>query len=192
MPALLLLTDYFWQSRRDSQESACLYGLLAIGGAAGAAFVVGDPADDATRPDSACADFTPVTYFFTQCRVIWIYVRMFFLPFGQNIDPDVPDFASALRSRRDLRTCWRWSAVVAAAWIYRKRWPLASFGVFVFLLLLAPTSSFVPIRDVLGRAAHVPSVSRAGSGVPGSSCAGSKLANAGWVGAAAVLVCYSC
>ena len=40
-------------------------------------------------------------------------------------------------------------ALVAAAWIYRKRWPLASFGVFVFLLLLAPTSSVIPIRDVL-------------------------------------------
>jgi len=39
-------------------------------------------------------------------------------------------------------------ALVAAAWIYRKRWPLAAFGVFVFVLLLAPTSSFVPISDV--------------------------------------------
>ena len=36
-----------------------------------------------------------------------------------------------------------------AAWMYRKRWPLASFGVLVFLLLLAPTSSFIPIKDVL-------------------------------------------
>ena len=39
-------------------------------------------------------------------------------------------------------------ALVAAAWIYRKRFPLAAFGVFMFLLLLAPTSSFIPIRDV--------------------------------------------
>src|SRR5207302_1330670 len=35
------------------------------------------------------------------------------------------------------------------AWIYRKRFPLASFGVLMFLLLIAPTSSVVPIRDVL-------------------------------------------
>ncbi len=39
-------------------------------------------------------------------------------------------------------------ALVTAAWIYRKRWPLAAFGVFMFVLLLAPTSSFVPIVDV--------------------------------------------
>ena len=37
-------------------------------------------------------------------------------------------------------------AVAAAAWIYRKRWPLACFGVFVFLLLIAPTSSVIPIQ----------------------------------------------
>jgi len=33
------------------------------------------------------------------------------------------------------------------AWIYRKRWPLACFGAFVFFLLLVPTSSIVPIQD---------------------------------------------
>ena len=32
--------------------------------------------------------------------------------------------------------------------MYRKSFPLASFGIFVFLLLIAPTSSIVPIRDV--------------------------------------------
>jgi tetratricopeptide (TPR) repeat protein len=39
-------------------------------------------------------------------------------------------------------------ALITAAWIYRKRWPLAAFGIFMFLLLLSPTSSFVPIQDV--------------------------------------------
>ena len=39
-------------------------------------------------------------------------------------------------------------AVAAAAWIYRKRFPLAALGVAVFLLLIAPTSSIVPIQDV--------------------------------------------
>ena len=39
------------------------------------------------------------------------------------------------------------AALLAGAWIFRKRWPLACFGVFVFFLLLAPTSSIVPIQD---------------------------------------------
>ena len=33
------------------------------------------------------------------------------------------------------------------AWIYRHRFPVASYGWFTFLILLAPTSSFVPILD---------------------------------------------
>jgi hypothetical protein len=36
---------------------------------------------------------------------------------------------------------------VTAAWILRRRYPLASFGIFAFLLLLAPTSSFIPAQD---------------------------------------------
>ena len=38
-------------------------------------------------------------------------------------------------------------AVSVLAWIYRRRFPIASYGWFVFLILLAPTSSFAPIRD---------------------------------------------
>ena len=38
---------------------------------------------------------------------------------------------------------------VAAAIYYRRRFPLASYGFLTFLLLLAPTSSFVPILDLV-------------------------------------------
>jgi len=37
---------------------------------------------------------------------------------------------------------------VAAAIYFRRRFPLACYGFFVFLVLIAPTSSVVPIRDV--------------------------------------------
>jgi tetratricopeptide (TPR) repeat protein len=38
-------------------------------------------------------------------------------------------------------------ALAAAAWHYRRRFPLAGYGYFVFLVMMAPTSSFLPIRD---------------------------------------------
>jgi tetratricopeptide (TPR) repeat protein len=72
---------------------------------------------------------------------------LFFLPFGQNIDPDVA-ISGSLLDHGAIFGMLALAALVAAAWIYRKRWPLAAFGVFTFLLLLAPTSSFVPIVDV--------------------------------------------
>jgi tetratricopeptide (TPR) repeat protein len=81
---------------------------------------------------------------------------MFFLPFGQNIDPDVP-LSTGLLDPGTIFGLVALLAAIAGAWIYRKRWPLASFGVFVFLLLLAPTSSVIPIRDVLAeRRAYLP------------------------------------
>ncbi len=38
-------------------------------------------------------------------------------------------------------------ALMAAAWYYRKRFPLATYGFFAFLVLMLPTSSILPIRD---------------------------------------------
>ena len=38
-------------------------------------------------------------------------------------------------------------ALVGLAWHFRRRLPLASFGFFAYLLLMAPTSSILPIHD---------------------------------------------
>jgi len=142
---LLLLADYYW-GLGGIRKNGLLYGMLTAAGAAGA-FMVWRALKAAPTAGFNVAAFTPANYFFTQCRVIWTYVRLFFLPFGQNIDPDVAISHSPL----DHGAIFGLAALVAlftGAWIYRKRWPLAAFGVFIFLLLLSPTSSFVPIQDV--------------------------------------------
>ena len=146
LPALILLTDLFWH-RGGLRKNAALYGLIVLAGIAGAAVVL-KILLAANTVGFGLKGLSPVSYFFTQCRVIWTYVRMFFLPFGQNIDPDLPLSAGVL-DHGAIFGLIALLLLVAGAWIYRKRWPLASFGVFVFLLLLAPTSSVIPIRDVL-------------------------------------------
>ncbi len=143
--ALLLLTDYYW-GLGGIRKNGLLYGMLTAAGAAGA-FVVWRELKEAPTAGFSVAAFTPASYFFTQCRVIWTYVRLFFLPLGQNIDPDVA-VSHSLLDHGAIFGLAALVALVAAAWIYRKRWPLAAFGTFVFLLLLSPTSSFVPIQDV--------------------------------------------
>lgn len=146
LPALVLLTDYFWK-RGGLRKNAILYGLIALAGAGGAAFVL-RTLRHADTAGFGVKDLSPGLYFFTQCRVIWMYVRLFVLPLGQNVDPDIP-LSRTLLDHGAIAGLVALLAAVTAAWIYRKRWPLAAFGVFVFLLLLAPTSSFVPIKDVL-------------------------------------------
>lgn len=150
LPALFLLADYYWYpgfSFVGIRKNWRLYAPILLLGAGGFAFVW------QVLRISATAGFRIrgmawQEYLFTQGRVIWTYVRMFVLPFGQNIDPDVP-ISHGLLDHGAAFGLAALAALAAAAWIWRKREPLASFGVFVFLLLLAPTSSIVPIRDPL-------------------------------------------
>jgi tetratricopeptide (TPR) repeat protein len=143
--ALLLLSDYCW-GLGGFRRNGLLYGMLAVAGAWGT-FVVWRVLRDASTAGFHVAELTPASYFLTQCRVIWTYVRLFFLPVGQNVDPDVA-ISHSLLDHGAIFGLAALMALIAAAWIYRKRWPLAAFGVFMFVLLLAPTSSFIPITDV--------------------------------------------
>ncbi len=144
LPALLLLTDSFW-SRGGLRKNAWLYGMFAAAGAAGSAMVLRVIGESKTA-GFHLREMSPAAYFFTQGRVLWDYIRLFFFPFGQNIDHDV----AVSHTLFEHGAIFGWlglAALVAAAWICRQRFPLASYGVFVFLLLIAPTSSFVPLSD---------------------------------------------
>jgi protein O-mannosyl-transferase len=185
LPALILLTDYFWR-RGGIRKNARLYILFALMGTVGA-FLVLRVILESNTAGFRLLDMSPAAYFFTQCRVVWSYLRLFFLPFGQNIDPDVPVSHSIL-DHGAIFGLMAMIALVAAAWIYRKRFPLASYGILVFLLLLAPTSSFVPLSDVMAeRRAYLPLI-----GLLLVCCEflrRMQLNNVVWVGAAAAALC---
>jgi protein O-mannosyl-transferase len=143
-PIVVIVTDYFWK-RGGLRKNAFFYALVAAGGAAGVVMVYRVLGSTPTA-GFRTGEFTPFTYFYTQCRVMWTYVRMFFLPFGQNVDPDVA-ISHTILEHGAIVGLLAMAGVLAAAWVYRKRWPLASFGAILFVILLAPTSSFVPILD---------------------------------------------
>jgi tetratricopeptide (TPR) repeat protein len=185
LAALLILTDYFW-GLGGIRKNGWLYGLLAAAGAWGGLFVW-RVIKDAPTAGFNVPGLTPARYFFTQCRVIWTYIRLFFLPFGQNVDPDV----AISRTVLDHGAIFGLAALVvlvAAAWLYRKRWPLAAFGIFMFILLIAPTSSFVPISDVSAeRRMYLPFLGLLL--VCLEVLRRMKLSQAVWTGAAVVAVC---
>lgn len=185
LAALLLLTDYYW-SLGGIRKNWLLYGMLAAAGIAGA-FLIWRELKDAPTAGFNVPGLTPATYFFTQCRVIWTYVRLFFLPFGQNVDPDVA-VSHSLLDHGAIFGLAALVALVAAAWIYRKRWPLAAFGIFMFLLLLAPTSSFIPIADVSAeRRMYLPFLGLAL--VCLEFLRRLKISQAAWAGAAILAIC---
>jgi protein O-mannosyl-transferase len=100
---------------------------------------------------------TPATYLLTQARSLWEYLRLLAVPVGLNFDPDF-----ALSRGFDTATTLAWvalaGAVAAAAFYLRKQPHLYWF--LGGLLLLVPTSSFVPLADLIAeRRMYLPLVS---------------------------------
>ncbi|MEX2260752.1 MAG: tetratricopeptide repeat protein [Bryobacteraceae bacterium] len=149
LPALLLLTDLFWNRRggilAGVRRNWRLYIPIAVGAAGGLAFVL----RILSRADSAGFALKTVKwyeYFFTQWRAVFLYLRLYVLPVDLSLEYDFP----LSRTPLDHGAAFGLAALLAmsaAALYYRKRFPVAAYGWFAFLLLLAPTSSIVPISD---------------------------------------------
>jgi tetratricopeptide (TPR) repeat protein len=150
LPILLLLTDYYFNPGfrlEGIRRNWKLYVPILIGAAFGVAVVL------RVLKYSPSAGFqlkgiTWYDYLFTQFRSICIYLRMYLLPFGQNVDYDFP-ISHSLFEHWAIAYLAVLLALVFLALRYRREYPLASFGFLGYLILLAPTSSVVPINDAL-------------------------------------------
>jgi protein O-mannosyl-transferase len=148
LPALLLLTDYFWNppfSLTGIRRNWRLYAPITASGVLAGIYL----APLVRRSSSAgfsIKDFTWYQYFFTQCRAFWLYVRLFLFPAGLNIDRDFP-ISRTIVDHGAILGLAAILMVTGAAFYFRKMYPLAAYGFFAFLILMAPTSSFVPIAD---------------------------------------------
>jgi Tfp pilus assembly protein PilF len=148
LPALFILTDYFWNFE-FSPSVIWRNWKLYLPIAAGAVFALIEILRVLRGNQSAGFQIQGLTwyqYFFTECRVIWDYIRLFIVPIGQNLDPDIAISRSVIAHGAIFGLAGLLAASVLA-WIYRRSFPVASYGWFVFLVLLAPTSSFAPLVD---------------------------------------------
>ncbi len=159
--AVFLLTDFWWNpgfSLQGIKGNWRLY-LPMLAGALGAAALFAKLILGIGTGGSAgfgLKDFTWYQYLFTQFRAIWIYIANFLLPVNLNLDWDFPISRSILDHGAILGFLGL-AGLAAAAWILRRRFRLASYGYFLFLLFLAPTSSILPIKDpVADRRMYLP------------------------------------
>lgn len=93
-------------------------------------------------------EFTWYQYTFTQARAILTYLRLSLLPFGQSIDHDFPISRTLFEHGAWVCAAALLAAVGLALWLHRRA-PLFCFGLLMFLIWLAPTSSVIPIADPL-------------------------------------------
>lgn len=98
---------------------------------------------------------SPVNYLVTEFSVIWIYLRLLFIPYGQALDYGYPVVA----------TIWSWRSLIAAAGIVlllitatrqRKEWPLFSAGIFWFFLGLCVESTIIPLDPIFEHRLYIP------------------------------------
>jgi tetratricopeptide (TPR) repeat protein len=98
------------------------------------------------------------TNLFTQMRAIVTYLRLIFLPVGQNIDYDFPLSHSLFEPSTFLAFVFLSLLTLSAVFLFKKN-KLASFGILWFLITLTPTSSIIPLWDVISeRWVYLPSI----------------------------------
>jgi Tfp pilus assembly protein PilF len=146
--AWLLLTDFWWNpgfSLKGIRANWRLYLPVAAGAAGGIAMVWG-LLFRAETAGFGMKDLTWYQYLFTQFRALFVYLGTFVLPVNLTADWDFP-ISRTILDRGSVFGLVALTALVVAAWVLRRRFPLATYGFLVFLLLMAPTSSINPIKD---------------------------------------------
>ena len=148
LPALLLLTDYWWNpgfSLQGIRRNWKIYAPIAVACVGGIAFIW-PLITHATTAGFGFTEFTWYQYFFTQWRAIFLYIGLFLFPANLTLDWDFP-ISHTVVEHGAIVGLVVLLALAVAAWVLRRRFPLATYGFFAFLLLMAPTSSIVPIQD---------------------------------------------
>ena len=151
LPALFVLTDIWWNPEfplRSLRANWKLYAVLALGAAGGIALfwklILG--VGTAGSAGFGMKDFTWYQYLFTEFRAIFAYLFNFLLPVNLSVDWDFP-ISHGIFEHGAILALAGLLALAAVAWRYRRAFPLTGYGYFVFLVLLSPTSSILPIKD---------------------------------------------
>jgi len=150
LPALLLVTDFYWsQSSLQHQLRSRwkLYVPIVFGGLLAAAAIIRS-LDKAPSAGLSLENVTPFRYALTQCRAILTYLRLFLIPAGQSGDWQIPFYHSFSDNGAWLFVLGILVLVGGIVWSFRRS-RLLSYGLLVFVLVLLPTSSVIPIKDAL-------------------------------------------
>jgi len=103
------------------------------------------------------AEISRSDYLFTQFRVIVTYIRLLFLPIGQNLDYDYPIYHSILEPVVVLSFLFLLSIFVLSLFVIFDSRPTAQnshlrlmgFGIVWFFLTMSIESSIIPLKDVI-------------------------------------------
>lgn len=98
---------------------------------------------------------SPLRYLFTEFQVIWIYIRLLFLPYGQALDHGYP-LVQTLFNLKSLAGLCGLCALIGLAFRLRSTQPIIAAGISWFLLTLAVESSIIPIDPLFEQRLYLP------------------------------------
>ncbi|MCP3175627.1 tetratricopeptide repeat protein [Desulfuromonas sp. KJ2020] len=98
---------------------------------------------------------SPLNYLATEFSVIWLYLRLLFVPYGQALDYDIPIVATVWEAKT-LIAALGVVALLATAAYMRKRLPYLSAGILWFFLGLAVESTIIPLDPVFEHRLYIP------------------------------------
>ncbi len=88
------------------------------------------------------------SYLCTQFNVVAIYIRLLFIPIGQNLDYMYPFKVGFFDGYTPAAFLFLIAIIGLGIWSIKKR-PVISFGIFWFFITLSVESSIIPISDAL-------------------------------------------
>ncbi len=116
-------------------------------------------ADSARLPQPAKLERPPeklqLIYFVTELSVLWLYIRLLFLPYGQVFDYGYPLVGNLLTVQTLLAGSGLLLLILLAFWQSRRR-PLLAFGIFWFFIALSVESTIIPLDAAVEHRLYLP------------------------------------
>ena len=163
LPGVILLSEYLvidrtWEGWKRKIPWFCLtfafWGLFVLyvigffSGGTGGGIEAGGVLEDVSRLTQETKNVSRWSYLCTQFNVLVIYIRLLFLPIGQNLDYMYPFRIGFFDGYTPLAFAFLIGIIAIGIWNIKKR-PVISFGIFWFFITLSVESSLIPIRDAL-------------------------------------------
>lgn len=96
-----------------------------------------------------------LSYLVTEFSVLWLYIRLLFLPYGQVLDYQYP-LVTSLLTIKNTAAFLGLAGLLAFATVLRRQMPLVSFAIFWFFIALSVESTIIPLDPVFEHRLYVP------------------------------------
>jgi len=144
LPAAIFLYDYLFLSHAEFRLvfSRWRFYLIYLAGASAAVVYL------LIRLKGTVGGMSSWQYFLTETRVLVRYIQLMFFPVGLNLDHDFR-LSSSIFEPSVLASTGLLVALLLFGWWLRRKRPVFAFSIFWFFITMSPTSSVVPIIDVI-------------------------------------------